>query len=170
MTLARPPHAGRRAPLVPPLRYQDRGDGTVLDTSLGLLFLRDTSCLPSANWTDAKNDAATLADGMCGLTDGSSAGDWRLPTRANWALVVKEAKALGCTSSGPGGAPSFTNKTGMNCWNGGPSEPFASVPTGTYWSSEDGFGGAWGMSLTDGESVLLGTTSANRVWPVRPLR
>ena len=33
------------------------------------------------SWTDAISDCHGLADGSCGLTDGSSAGDWRFPNR-----------------------------------------------------------------------------------------
>ena len=37
------------------------------------------NCFGAKIWADALNDCNTLADGMCGLTDGSLAGDWRLP-------------------------------------------------------------------------------------------
>ena len=60
-------------------RFTDNGDGTVTDNLTGLIWLKDADCFGSRNWTNALSDANTLADGSCGLTDGSVAGDWRLP-------------------------------------------------------------------------------------------
>ena len=34
---------------------------------------------PTRTWQQALSDANGLANGACGLSDGSSAGDWRLP-------------------------------------------------------------------------------------------
>jgi len=33
------------------------------------------------NWYDAENYNSTLASGQAGLTDGSTAGQWRLPSK-----------------------------------------------------------------------------------------
>ena len=45
----------------------------------------DLIVVPAWRWANQK--AANLGDGQCGLTDGSSAGDWRLPN-------VKELQSL----------------------------------------------------------------------------
>jgi hypothetical protein len=65
-------------------RYVDCGNGTVTDTVTGLIWLKQTDCLGFQNWVNANAAAAALANGACGLTDGSSPGDWRLPTQAEW--------------------------------------------------------------------------------------
>ena len=68
-------------------RFTDNGDGTVTDNLTGLIWLKDANCFGEKIWADALSDANGLASGSCGLTDGSSAGDWRLPN-------VKELQSL----------------------------------------------------------------------------
>jgi hypothetical protein len=63
----------------PTPRFNDNGNGTVTDKLTGLIWMQQASCLGQKTWDDALNAAATLANGTCGLTDGSEAGDWRLP-------------------------------------------------------------------------------------------
>jgi len=46
----------------------------------GLVWLKNANCFGEKTWDEAKADAASLHTGMCGLTDGSAAGQWRLPT------------------------------------------------------------------------------------------
>ena len=60
-------------------RFRDNGDGTLTDNLTGLIWLKNANCFGSKFWADALTDCSNLADGTCGLTDGSSAGDWRLP-------------------------------------------------------------------------------------------
>ncbi|MBF0622341.1 MAG: DUF1566 domain-containing protein [Magnetococcales bacterium] len=60
-------------------RFTDQGDGTVLDAQTGLVWLKNSTCLTSISWNDALTSASTMADGTCGLTDGSTAGQWRMP-------------------------------------------------------------------------------------------
>ncbi len=77
-------------------RFSDMSDGTVKDNESGLIWLKDASCSElaetdvdgKANWQTAKDAAAVLASGTCGLTDGSSASDWRLPTKEEWEAFV----------------------------------------------------------------------------------
>ena len=64
-------------------RYVDCGNGTVTDTVTGLVWLKQSNCLSSADWEAAKKAVAGLKDGSCMLTDGSSPGDWRLPTNTS---------------------------------------------------------------------------------------
>jgi hypothetical protein len=93
-------------------RFTDNGDGTVTDNLTGLIWLQVANCV-MAGWTGALSAANDLADGSCGLTDGSVAGDWRLPN-------VKELQSLidfGSYPSFPGG------------------HPFSGVQAGYYWSS-----------------------------------
>lgn len=65
-------------------RYVDCGNGTVTDTATGLIWLKNANCFPIQEYLVTTQSVAALASGQCGLTDGSSAGDWRLPTKADW--------------------------------------------------------------------------------------
>jgi hypothetical protein len=63
----------------PSPRFTDNGDGTVEDLLTGLMWLKDANCFGLRTWAEAIEDANSLESGDCGLADGSTAGDWRLP-------------------------------------------------------------------------------------------
>jgi hypothetical protein len=74
-------------------RFTDMGDGSVRDNNSGLIWLKCGGCTDisgdafyaAMDWNYANDVAApSLADGLCGLTDGSSEGDWRIPTLEEW--------------------------------------------------------------------------------------
>src|SRR5262249_39699242 len=69
-------------------RYVDCGNGTVTDSETGLVWLKQSNCLSSADWEGAKKAVAGLKNGDCMLTDGSSPGDWRLPTQKEWEAAM----------------------------------------------------------------------------------
>ena len=77
----------------PSPRFRDKGNGTVVDRLTGLVWLKDANCFGEQTWQDALNATNTLEDDPastttdCGLSDGSKAGDWRLPN-------VKELQSL----------------------------------------------------------------------------
>ena len=60
------------------VRFTDNGDGTVTDNLTALTWLKNANCFGARNWATALTDANALASSSCGLSDGSSAGDWRL--------------------------------------------------------------------------------------------
>ena len=70
-------------------RFKDNGNGTVTDGLTRLIWLKAGNCstffsgdITGANlrtWADAITAANKLASPYCGLSDGSKAGDWRLP-------------------------------------------------------------------------------------------
>jgi hypothetical protein len=70
-------------------RFEDHGDGTATDKLTGLVWLTNANCTlffsgdttgeNRRDWDEALTAANLLAGGYCGLSDGSSAGDWRLP-------------------------------------------------------------------------------------------
>jgi len=69
----------RGVPLPSP-RLPDKGDGTVVDALTGLVWLKQADCIHQP-WAGAIAAVKTLASGQCGLTDGSTAGSWRVPSR-----------------------------------------------------------------------------------------
>ena len=90
--------------------YVDCGNGTVTDNRTGLVWLKDANCLSGApgggavDWFTAMEFVAGLSDQPatsaaaahdCGLSDGSSPGEWRLPTAAEWEAMMANAKGAG---------------------------------------------------------------------------
>jgi hypothetical protein len=65
----------------PGSRFTDNSNGTVTDHQTGLIWLKEGNCFGEKIWYDALSACQNLASGSCGLSDGSNAGDWRLP---NW--------------------------------------------------------------------------------------
>ncbi len=67
---------------VPPTypRWVDNLNGTITDTVTGLIWLKKADCI-RADWEHALAAVNSLATSQCGLTDGSSAGSWRMPNR-----------------------------------------------------------------------------------------
>ena len=59
--------------------FKDNNDGTITDTVQGLVWLKQADCFGKVNFYDAQNKPNGLASGICGLSDKSSAGQWRLP-------------------------------------------------------------------------------------------
>jgi hypothetical protein len=154
-------------------RYVDCGNGTVTDNVTGLIWLKQADCLGSADWASASQAAAALKSGDCSstanpLSDGSSAGDWRLPTKAEWSATVARAVALGCTL-GSGKNPALTNDAGNGCLLLGPSS-FSGVVSQSYWSSttlETTPIGAWFMFIDTGQVVNTVKDNSLPFWPVR---
>ena len=114
-------------------RFANLDNGTVRDNKTGLIWLKNASCsdLPGTD-INGKADrdtaiaaAAALSDGTCGLTDGSAAGDWRLPTKEEWeafcSLVYDN--------------PALVNTVGDAKWSEG--DAFIGVQSSDYWSSTD---------------------------------
>jgi len=79
---------------LPDPRFIDNQDGTLTDNLTGLIWLKNTNCFGMMNWESAKLAVKRLKDGDCGpdpaliLSDGSSAGDWRLPTMSELCTLI----------------------------------------------------------------------------------
>ena len=125
----------RGVALVTP-RFTDNRDGTVTYNQTGLIWLKDANCFGQRAWADAISDSNGLADGSCGLTDGSSAGDWRLPNL----FELESLRDMG---------------TNNPCLPSG--HPFDNVKSNWYWSSTSsrinnvlayGVGMGYGYNLT----------------------
>lgn len=147
-------------------RFVDCGNGTVTDTVTGVIWLYDANCFAAQAWPPANESVAALADGSCGLTDGSRAGDWRLPTKEEWEGIVDST----CTNS-PKILGNQSPTTGCYKDDLDPDSEWASgVQSAFYWSSTS-FAlftdTAWAVVMDNGV-VTFGAKSVNfRVWPVR---
>jgi hypothetical protein len=157
-------------------RYENNGypavNGTVTDCRTGLIWLKDANCTDSLNvtgidkslgklnWYDAIKWVAALGSGHCGLTDGSSAGDWRLPTKTELMAMVGHAK-------GRFANPALTNAAGTAKWttNG---DAFDNVQNSWYWSSTTPTAHeASDVYMVDGGMWNSEKTLLDYVWPVR---
>jgi len=136
-------------------RYTDNGDGTVTDNRTGLIWMKKANCFGRQKWETAMQRAAKLAQGQCGLRDGSRKGDWRLPTKKEWqAMVDKRYKY-----------PALSNAAGTGQWKEG--DAFSGVQY-WYWSSTSkSMSSAWNVSLYFGYVQGYNKTYSNDVWAVR---
>ncbi len=139
-------------------RFIDNGDGTVTDQISRLIWLKNASCFGASYWTEALDDCNTLTDGQCGLSDGSVAGDWRLPN-------VNELKSLihrGVFN------PALSDTAGTGHWTEG--DPFTNVQSSTYWSATTSAVvtvDAWNAYMLNGYVGYGNKTNYFYVWPVR---
>lgn len=116
-------------------------NGTVTDGNL--VWLQNADCFGKMNWDNAKSRAASLKSGECGLTDGSRAGDWRLPTKEE---LQRRAQ----------------NTQGFN-----------NVRSDVYWSSSSYPGGTsnvWVVYMYVGSVSYDYKGLFNYVWPVRAVQ
>ena len=166
--------------------YVACGNGTVTDNRSGLVWLANANCLRlnaedgRVDWYTAMEFVAGLSDfqnaafGDCGLNDGSSAGEWRLPSVGEWEEMVADAE--GCS-------PAITNNAGTACWSQCP-QSIPGVPNGlcsafrhvvssassVYWSastSVDNPTMAWAANLHFAVFVPNVKPGIFHVWPVR---
>lgn len=163
-------------------RWEDQGDGTVLDCNTDLVWLKDANCaalpgtdnIATANWDDANAAAAALSSGTCGLTDGSQAGDWRLPTISEWCNAWVGISIFQCPTSAAEDSlintkfvgPAVSNAAGTAQWSEG--DAFVGVVSATHWSAtEAGAGSIWVAVTYRGFNSRLPKSWVLYVWPVR---
>ena len=149
-------------------RFKDNGDGTVTDTATGLVWLKNANpCRPGKTWADAGTYCSSLKSGMAGLTDGSTPGQWRLPS-------VQELEGIG-TDPPTTYCIDDTSCTEMVCpvpWTK-PKAPFTNNPDDPiYWSDASYIGNpdyyAWTVFMYNGYVDFdLKSYSRSTVWPVR---
>ena len=152
----------------PVQRFTNNNNGTVTDNLTGLTWLKDANCtaisgtidkskgtpVGTLSWDKALTWSNALASGVCSLTDGSHAGDWRLPN-------ARELESLVDISNIGPALPS--------------AHPFSNVPAvnfSTYWSSSSfsigGPNAAWYVDMLDGGvNHFSDKTNPGYVWPVR---
>jgi hypothetical protein len=136
----------------PTTRFIDNHDGTVSDELTGLMWLQDAGCMATHNWNSALAAANQLANGACGLTDGSSAGQWRMPNIGELESLVDVSQSNPALTTG---------------------HPFSNVAA-SYWSSTTYRGDtseAWVIRFSDGRYINDGSsnvkTSAHALWAVK---
>jgi hypothetical protein len=136
-------------------RFTDNEDGTVTDNQSEMIWLKNGNCFDWRTWSQALSDSTGLLDGSCGLTDGSNAGDWRLPTSEEWEnFVCGEYSNL-----------AVCNTEGSGQWS--ENDPFSSVQA-YYWSgSEYDQAHAWYMDTGNGSIYMIEKSIHLYVWPVR---
>ena len=133
-------------------RFTDNTDGTVTDNLTGLIWLKDANRFGPRNWAEALSDCNNLAHDGVNLTDGSSAGDWRLPN-------IRELHSLIDFSNYDPALPSGHPFTGVQSTD----SYYWSSTTPAYHSVH-----AWYVIIYNG-SVGNHTKGTNNdyVWPVR---
>jgi len=154
-------------------RFNDRGNGTVVDNLTGLTWLKDANCM-ATNYPSFNNDG-TAGDGAVtwqhafdfvleinvGIFPNCGAGntDWRLPNRFELESLLDMAYY----------GPALPNTAGTG--QGSEGDPFTGVQSYYYWSSttyEPQTVVAWivhmGMGFVNGASK---DDISDYVWPVR---
>lgn len=146
-------------------RFEVCGDGTVADTSTGLLWTKNANCLGALNWAAAITSSNGLGSGTCGLSDDSKPGDWHLPSIDELKSLISgptvpiwRCADFDCTYPDPNGAvpAQWLNVQG-----------FENVQTDFYWSST-----SWGdvqcLNMAGGgEDNRDPIIRIQYTWPVR---
>ena len=141
----------QRGAIWPNPRFTDNGNGTVTDNLTGLIWLKNANCFEGKDWDTALGDCNGLKDGDCALSDGSSAGDWRLPNAKELFSLIDLGQYSPALPSG---------------------HPFTGVQSNFYWSSTtiDSYSSiAWYVGMNFGD-VSYGSKTFDYnyyVWPVR---
>ncbi len=153
--------ATRQGVAWPTTRFTDNQNGTVTDHLTGLVWLKNAGCIAPGNWATSLAAANQLAQGACGLTDGSAVGQWRMPNVNELESLVDVAHSNPALATG---------------------HPFTNINlTSAYWSSTTYMAltsnamairfsdGRWinGIDSNDGTFNNAKTSSNNAVWAVK---
>jgi len=146
----------------PEPRFIDNKNGTVTDLLTGLVWLEDPSAWAGPmKWTEALRACNNLATGAAGLTDGSTAGEWRLPNVLELQSLVDYSRYEPAL---PDGHP-FSGVTADVHWT---STTRLDSPKLTY--AEAVSDAVRAVNLRDGRLMHCEKPGAAFVWPVRSLR
>jgi hypothetical protein len=148
-------------------RFVNNGDGAMRDNLTGLIWLKNANCTTFSSsddsttnermWTNALTAANSLASGYCGLTDGSVAGQWRLPNANELRSLFDRNYTY----------PALSNNAGTGKWTGAADE-FTDVQT-NYWTSSTSpySAGAAIRVAFSGSIESYSKFQDYKVWPVR---
>jgi hypothetical protein len=135
-------------------RFVAGAQGIVTDTLTGLIWLQQADCFGLLTWEVALTAANELADGACGLADGSVAGDWRLPNVREQQSLIDYGSVM----------PALPDPHPFDFPDGWPPP---------YWTSttvaDDNDLRAWTVGLYNGlvEPDSKAGGSTYRIWPVK---
>jgi hypothetical protein len=134
-------------------RFTDNADGTITDHLTDLVWSKNADCFGTRTFAQGLADAAGLESGQCGLSDGSAAGQWRLPNRNELRSLMDFSHNLPALPAG---------------------HPFVDVVAASYedmyWTSSDYSNDRRAaMDLRPSTATLYGAWKwlTGRVWPVR---
>jgi hypothetical protein len=133
-------------------RFTNNGDGTVTDNHNGLVWLRNANCFGRVRLSEISTWEAlnNLRDGVCGLTDGSQAWDWGLPSIWEFYTLIDPRRSHPPLPSG---------------------HPFTNVQYGFYWSGTIESHGTpydrYILTMTWGDVLVRPETEEFYMWPVR---
>jgi hypothetical protein len=145
---------------IPSPRFIDNNNGTVTDNVTQLTWLKNANCFGMSDLTGATLAVNGLKEGDCGpdttsvLSDGSSAGDWRLPTMKELCTLIDFSRRDPALPAG---------------------HMFSNVPTGYHWSAttqDYDPEKAWIVHFESGTTGYKDIKNiAGFIWPVRgPLK
>ncbi len=150
-------------------RIINNGNGTMTDKLTGLIWLQQAHCketsggIPNPDgyleWGKALTWSNNMAHGTCGLTDGSSAGHWRLPDSNELDSLINRQSRVNIIGD--------NNAMWLN------SLGFITVRQGGYWTSTTIVNQpdtAWYVDMFSSGGRLPGAKGSNGnnyVWPVR---
>jgi len=152
-------------------RWCDNGNGTVTDMLGGdggagkcLIWMKDANCnnltlagiaksgFGVLTWNDAQIWTTILHSSLCGLSDGSSIGDWRQPTKNELAALISGTEPVSPTNP-----RAFTNVQNISViyWSSTTAYDFPLKAYGIWW-------GTGTPSIATGNKI-----GAGFAWPVR---
>lgn len=132
----------------PSPRFTDNTNGTVTDNLTGLVWKKDALFSVASTWLEALTICNSLASGSSGLTDGSQAGDWRLPNIKELLSLIDYGQSYPCLPS---------------------PQPFSWDPA-PYWSSTTtatDTNSSWTLEFSLGAVGNTTKSETAAVWPVR---
>lgn len=143
-------------------RFKDNDDGTVTDNLTKLVWLKSPYCFNDfgRTWTQALDVSNNLQSGLCGLSDGSLPGDWRLPNRNELLSLIDVGEIED---------PRYYNNNTLPM-----GHPFIGVAEGHYWTSsstiQEASRTAWALYMFLGRMDIMMKYEGHLVWPVRSER
>lgn len=169
--------------VIAPNRFTDQCNGTVYDYLTDRVWLKDVKNFPYdplANWGAAQLIVSNLAADGASLSDGSVAGNWRLPSRAEFTnlfdLRYSDPALADTTGNFPwttDGAPFIITAppagltwSNWYFWTSDTPGPYIDTSTG----EEIEYYNALETNLNGNFVELSKGTIGNYIWPVRNLR